>query len=550
MRASRQADGIGYVFAADDPFTGFDFDAVTPDALWAIERLQSYTEQSASGTGMHVIVRGALAGVTDRNRRDHFEVYDQARFFVVTGAHLPETPTTIEPRQAELHEVVAHFLPPRQQGGDERRPPVAPAEVSLSDGQLLERMFAAKNGAAVRRLWEGDTEGYPSASEADLALCGHLAFWTGGDRERMDALFRASGRMRDKWEREDYRTRTIERALTNTTQVYRASWERSEEDHMNQTEDPPDQGDMRRGDASSAPLSISIPFVDWADFWARDRSDPEWVYDDVLARGRGHAIYATHKQGKSLLALFMAARIATREKGVVVVYLDYEMGEDDLHERLEDMGYGPASDLRRLRYALLPTLPHLDTEAGGQALAGLLDQVGRDYPDHHQVVMIDTMGRAVAGEENSSDTFRAFYAHTGIKLKRRGCTWTRLDHGGKDPTRGQRGSSGKGDDVDLVWRLARTQDGVTLHRDAARMAWVPERVSFHLEQDPLRYTRIERDWPTGTMEVADTLDRLGVPLQAKARAAQAALKEAGEGRRKQVVVAALRWRRQQQENTP
>jgi putative DNA primase/helicase len=76
-------------------------------------------------------------------------------------------------------------------------------------------MFAAKNGAAVRRLWEGDTSAYPSPSEADLALCGRLAFWTGGNASRIDALFRQSGLYReDKWhDRDDYREPTIAKAL-------------------------------------------------------------------------------------------------------------------------------------------------------------------------------------------------------------------------------------------------------------------------------------------------------------------------------------------------
>ena len=44
-------------------------------------------------------------------------------------------------------------------------------------------------------------------------------------------------------------------------------------------------------------------FVDWGDFWGKDRTAPEWLYEDVLARGRGHAIYAKHGTGKSLFAL-------------------------------------------------------------------------------------------------------------------------------------------------------------------------------------------------------------------------------------------------------
>ena len=55
--------------------------------------------------------------------------------------------------------------------------------VDLDDQELLDRTFARPQRGAVRDLWEGDWEHrYPSQSEADLALCSHLAFWTGNDR--------------------------------------------------------------------------------------------------------------------------------------------------------------------------------------------------------------------------------------------------------------------------------------------------------------------------------------------------------------------------------
>ena len=88
--------------------------------------------------------------------------------------------------------------------------------------ELIEKAKNAKNGAKFTALWEGLTDGYDSQSEADLALCCLLAFWTGGDRDRIDRLFRQSGLYReDKWGgREDYRERTINAALEQTTEFY------------------------------------------------------------------------------------------------------------------------------------------------------------------------------------------------------------------------------------------------------------------------------------------------------------------------------------------
>jgi hypothetical protein len=295
--------------------------------------------------------------------------------------------------------------------------------------------------------------------------------------------------------------------------------------------------------AASAPTITPTTFVDWTTFWDRERQAADWTFDDVLARGRGHALYAGHKTGKSLLMLYISALVATRP-GNVVVYLDYEMGEDDLHERLVDMGYGPNDDLSRLRYALLPSLPPLDTSNGASALCALLDDAQAQNPGNHVTVIIDTTGRAVDGDENSADTIRAFYRHTGMELKRRGFTWARLDHAGKDGAKGMRGSSAKGDDVDVVWRVERDDDGLTLRRDVARMSWIPERVAFHRLDEPLRFVRSAAAWPAGTKDTATDLDALGVALDASSTTALAALRTAGKPRRKTVVLAALRFRKE------
>jgi KaiC/GvpD/RAD55 family RecA-like ATPase len=302
--------------------------------------------------------------------------------------------------------------------------------------------------------------------------------------------------------------------------------------------------------AQAQPLSPTEAqdfFLDWSTFWDHECNEAEWLYPDVLARGRGHSIYAVHKAGKSLLMLHIAAKLATGSEPVAVVYLDYEMTEADVRDRLEDMGYGPDSDFSRLRYALLPSLPPLDAAAGAEALMEVIDTVKSEWPDHHVAVVIDTISRAVHGKENDADTFRDFYNHTGIQLKRRGVTWARLDHGGKDAERGQRGSSGKGDDVDVVWKLSRTQNGVHLHREVARMPWVPSNVTFGAFDEPLRHVRLTDDWPEGTDDVARVLDGLGVPLHTSTRAASRALKDAKAGRRRQLVVAAVRWRVQRAE---
>ncbi len=211
-----QADGIGFVFTEDDPFCGVDLDLELPEADRAAIALalSSYTEESVSG-GWHVLIRASLNG--HGRHPPGVGIFDRGRYFVMTGRLVQGMPETIEERQAELDAVLAEFLPKPKTF--EARTFSQP--VDLDDQELLERAFAARNGAKFRRLWEGSTAGYDSRSEADMALASMLAFWTGRDPERIDRMFRSSGLMRDDgWAKGSYRKATIETAIAGCSEVY------------------------------------------------------------------------------------------------------------------------------------------------------------------------------------------------------------------------------------------------------------------------------------------------------------------------------------------
>ena len=221
--------GIGFVFTSEDDLCGVDLDScldpdtgeIEPWAWMIIEELDSYTEISPSGTGVHVLVRATL--LEGRNRKGRFETYDRDRYFTVTGKHLAGTPQTIERRQEELGGVVRRMFGEQSANGH-TNPVAAPDRLDngLSDDEVVRKALSAANGERFSRLWSGDTSGYDSHSEADLALCGMLAFWTGGDAARIDTLFRQSGLYRKKWERKDYRDGTITEALSGKTEFYDA----------------------------------------------------------------------------------------------------------------------------------------------------------------------------------------------------------------------------------------------------------------------------------------------------------------------------------------
>src|SRR5215217_3774818 len=218
-RKERDFDGLGFVFTESDPFCGVDLDAcVDPKtgeiASWASEivrELDSYTEFSPSGTGLHVLLRAELP--PEGNRRARIEIYDRGRFFTVTGRRLRGTSHLVEERQEQLSALHDRLFSPRERDVPERQGKVA-SDNSLDDAEVLRKAASAANGTRLSALWAGDRSGYASDSEADLALCSMLAFWVGPDEARISSLFSRSGLMREKWDREDYRRRTISRAIS------------------------------------------------------------------------------------------------------------------------------------------------------------------------------------------------------------------------------------------------------------------------------------------------------------------------------------------------
>jgi len=138
----------------------------------------------------------------------------------VTGAHLKNTSSTIKTHQEALEKLrVSLRQPPKIQSG-KLTPTQEKPLLSHADEELIRRAMGAKNGNSLTPLWRGDlTHKYSSQSEADLALCGQLAFWTARDSRQIDRLFRHSQLYRPKWDdphrsdKETYGDMTIAKAL-------------------------------------------------------------------------------------------------------------------------------------------------------------------------------------------------------------------------------------------------------------------------------------------------------------------------------------------------
>ena len=361
--------GIGFEFGAPGGIAGIDIDHVLNEAgelaCWAseiVEAMDSYTEYSPSGRGLHILCRitEPLASFCARNRKGELEVYDTGRYFTVTGQVYGERKALNERTEA-LKKICSKYLAAPAPESRKEKPlrsaqerNFAGADV-LTNAELWERMFDASNGREIWALYRGKTEAYGGdESRADMALCNHLAFWTGNDARRMDEMFRESGLYREKWDErrgsQTYGERTIEAACNVTTESYTPPSASAPKENGNVN--PPGPASTQKPSApSEPPPPAPIPPVEAAgeaqvkpvseyldEFLAGLLKSREGQaistgfeeLDSILDGGLYPGLYvlgAISSLGKTTLTLQIADNIAKSGKGVMIFSLEMSRTE-------------------------------------------------------------------------------------------------------------------------------------------------------------------------------------------------------------------------------
>lgn len=294
---------------------------------------------------------------------------------------------------------------------------------------------------------------------------------------------------------------------------------------------PKERPEVQNGDLSpqEGETASGRPDIDWGALWA-DQGAMEWLCEPIVPAGRLVALYSPPGVGKSLLALELAVAISrganalgVKCKRTTVLYLDYEMVDLDVRDRLISMGMEPG-DLDNLKYQAFPDLPPLNTLAGGAALLAMALDRGAG------LVVIDTVSRAIAGEENDASTWLALYRYALAPLKAAGIAVLRLDHTGKDEERGMRGSSAKIGDVDLIWRLEEMVkgDAYLLKCDKQRIRIREAMLNIERRSDPLSHHVDMRTVSEVKYEAAlRALDAAGLPREAGRDRCRAVLNAVG-----------------------
>ena len=238
--------GVGFVLTAADPFVCVDVDACREGESWS-ELAQSVgsrlsgaaCERSINGNGLHFWSRYSGAPFHGRkNTALHVEIYSQKRFIALghvggaTGNASTDCTAALDALRVELFadagdgpagraEWTAEPLGGQPLADDEALIAAAIRAVSatavLTDGLRFADLWTADADALARAFpVDGSrADGSPyDASSADFSLAARLAWWTGGDCERMQRLMLQSELRRpDKWERADYLPATILNAV-------------------------------------------------------------------------------------------------------------------------------------------------------------------------------------------------------------------------------------------------------------------------------------------------------------------------------------------------
>jgi hypothetical protein len=236
-----------------------------------------------------------------------------------------------------------------------------------------------------------------------LALCGMLAFWTGGDNAKMDTLFRQSGLYREKWDREDYRDRTITEALNGKTEFYQTP------KTVKRTDGTQRKVEELRAEEIGKLLSGVEP------------EEVSWLWPSWLALGKLALVDGDPGLGKSAMTLDLAARVSTGKvfpdgaecEAAGAVLLSAEDGlADTIRPRLDAAG---ADTSRILALATVPD------ENGHDRLLSIPEDIPLIEKGIRRVgarlVVVDPLMAFLSGETNShrdQDVRRALAPLAGL----------------------------------------------------------------------------------------------------------------------------------------
>lgn len=432
-------DGIGLMF--DGTVLGVDLDScldegeITDPIVKAfVDAGNTYTDISPSGTGLHLYFKLTSPLKLSKNKRSGVELYTESRFFTFSKKLFKQNVVrTITPAEAEALLKILGY--PWNAVAEAVNQVVSGNSTNLDLEIVKQKMFASQNGTEIKALYEGDTSTYGGdTSSADAALCQHLNYWTGGNREAMKTLWLDSGlAQRDKTQTiEDYVERTLNFALASSQGVTEPKLTVSETDTSSSI------GEMNPYDI------FSKIEMDLEDFLKLD-GKTDWLVQDLMTKGSLNLIASPPAQGKTFLALNIALSVAygnpvfgkfkvPKTTGVLIV--NEEDTDTELSGRLQAM-VPDKRDSDRIK--LYCNSGMKVTKEWAEALIKLANKHSAG------VVILDNLAAMSLANENDAQAVREVI-DCFMLLVRKGITVILIHHDRKS----QSGESGNSSSLDSV----------------------------------------------------------------------------------------------------
>ena len=321
-------DGIGYVFKKD--IIGIDLDhCINEDGsitIWAqkiIDLFPSYIEISPSGSGLHIFIYCPVIfkGAKDYVEQGDIERYCNGRYFTVTG-NIYKDYKELKGYKPEYflkwHKSFKKEEPKKED------PQIQQTTLLPEDSKILEVAFKSKHGARIKDLYEGNWQKHfrkeekKSQSEADLSFIGSLMFFCDNNISTVDRIYRSSGLMRDKWNRQDIRDGIFEKTYCAEPMKWDIPQPKEISEHK------------------IIPLNEILKM---------EEVEEPFLLHGMIVEGSINALTSDSGKGKSLLMLKMIESIATGEKFLgefitkktKTLIVDLEMSKNDIIQRTKSI---------------------------------------------------------------------------------------------------------------------------------------------------------------------------------------------------------------------
>lgn len=182
----------GFVFLDLDHVRDLQTGELKPWASELVDRLDTYTEISASGEGLHLVARGTLPRdfKIDTNPVEIYSGHIPNKLLAVTGNVL-DLQSTIKERQAELEEILARaesgeFGPGKHPNTSEPTEPISPPAATWPEPMAGEAFYGLAGDFV--RLVEPETEADRVALLGNFLIAAGVLFgreaWVAADGKR------------------------------------------------------------------------------------------------------------------------------------------------------------------------------------------------------------------------------------------------------------------------------------------------------------------------------------------------------------------------------